>query len=171
MTDSYLRRTVLAAAGVVLSGTGLASGSDETEGNSHSGGTTTQRQEVTVSQSQSQTVNVRRGTERVETPPCTYCTDADGDDEQQLGTLQIFNRSTCQRKVTVQTTGKIALGGEQLEDQTLSIQVPPKAHCVAGFTGSMVRLDAEHGDLDITIQQRSESEAHHCEGEDRIFRD
>ncbi|WP_130500912.1 hypothetical protein [Natrinema hispanicum] len=101
---------------------------------------------------------------------CAECTTATGK-THQLGTIVIYNRSHCQRKVTVGVTGKIALEGEELKDETISMQAPPKTECRAGFVGSLTRLDAEAGDLDIQIMQRSEHAADYCPGKNRVFRD
>ena len=150
-----------------MSGSVTASNSGKANANRVSGQqntttTVTQRQEVHVEQSQTVQINDQHG--------CAECTTATGK-TQQLGTIVIYNGSHCQRKVTVGVTGKIALEGEQLEDATISMQTPPKTESRAGFVGSLTRLDAEAGDLDIQIMQRSEQTADYCPGENRIFRD
>lgn len=160
VTDSYLRRTVLAATGLFLSGTAGAASDEKTDKSQNT--TVKQRQNVRVTQEQTVKYDNKHG--------CTTCDPAE-EGTRQLGTLAVYNHSHCQRKVTVGVTGRIALEGESLEDSTISIQVPPEQQCVAGFEGSIQRLDCEHGDLDIMIEQRSENEANHCDGENRIFRD
>lgn len=168
MPKTYLRRAVLATLGAIGAGTASASGNGQTRPESNT--TVKQEQSVSVEQSQKVVVDSEPEEHKPSHSNCAKCVDTDGN-VQKLGTFVIYNRSTCQRKVTIETTGKIALEGETLEDQTLSAQVPPKEACVGGFTGSLVRLDAEHGNLDISIKQRSEQEANHCGGENRVFHD
>lgn len=162
----------MAAVGALGVGSGLVSG---TKGENDDNETElVQRQEVDVSQSQTVRIDehpapVKRAPMK-EPEPCAVCETADGK-EQRLGTILIWNLSHCQVKVNIEVTGRIALEGEELEDGTTSVQVPPKGECRLGFTGSLVRLESEDGNVDFRISQRSESDRNHCDGEDRIFRD
>lgn len=163
MPTNYLRRTVLAAAGVVLSGTASATERSDDDGQSQS-----QSQSTNVNVSQEQRVIIKNEGHQIKPGQCATCKTKEGE-TKEIGTLVVYNHGHCQRKVTVQVTGKIALRDERLENPTLSIQVPPKEQRTAGFTGSIVGMDAEDGDLNMTIVQRSEYLADYCGGEDRTF--
>lgn len=171
MSKRYLRRSFMAAVGALGVGSGVASGSGEEKQTTTSNTTVSQRQEVNVEQEQRVEVRTYEKERTIEDARCYACDEEETKHDNQLGTLMVHNTSTCQRKVVFQSTGKAAQEGEQLEDQTLSIQVPPKKTCWAGFTGSVVRFEAEPGNIEMRLFQRSESEANHCGGENRVFRD
>lgn len=134
MTDSYLRRTVLATLGALGVGAGTASAHHDHE----------KEQKQKQKHEPKKTSGCQKEPDR-----CSKCNDTC----RERSYLHVTSRSPCQRKVFVSTT-----------EETFSFHIGSHETHGTEFVGSLERLELEHGDLDVEIHQRTEHKSHQpCE--------
>jgi len=88
-----------------------------------------------------------------------YCDDepvSTGTEEHRVGTIQLYNRTSCSRHLRI----NVRDGHIDEEDQrSFSTTLAEGEEEEVEFVGRISMLDLKHGDIDIQIEQRSAEEA------------
>ncbi|MFC7233421.1 hypothetical protein ACFQMM_22430 [Saliphagus sp. GCM10025308] len=167
---TYLRRTLLAATGAVGIGaivpTTTADHDTECEKGTSKTDTITTKDQIpakSVYEKDGRVLTLKCGEHSKEFITCREC-----HAPWAPGAITIHNCSPCKRHVEIAVSGKLAAtpcapqGETDAFDSHLSTYVSGGDRQTYFFSGSIRQLDAEDGDVNIGISQRSEQYAHPC---------